>query len=64
MLLPEYPVHFASPLASNRLEGVVTNGQSTRTFSYDAAGNVTHDARSGVGYGYAYDAAGRMASLP
>ena len=28
--------------------------------SYDAAGNVTYDNRLGQGYGYTYNAAGRM----
>ena len=35
----------------------------TRSFTYDAAGNVTYDNRSGQGYGYTYDTAGRMASF-
>nr|MCU0910611.1 hypothetical protein [Paracoccaceae bacterium] len=31
-----------------------------RTFLHDDAGNVLYDNRAGGGYGYAYDAAGRM----
>ena len=38
-------------------------GGQTRAFTYDAAGNVTYDARSGTGYGYNYDAANRMESF-
>ena len=38
-------------------------GGHTRTFTYDAAGNTTYDNRSGGGYGYTYDALGRMASF-
>ena len=38
-------------------------GWQTRTFTYDAAGNVIYDARSGVGYGYTYDAQNRMESF-
>jgi len=38
-------------------------GASSRQFTYDAAGNVIYDARSGVGYGYGYDAANRMDTL-
>ena len=39
------------------------SGGQTRSFTYDAAGNVTYDARSGVGYGYTYNAANRMESF-
>ena len=35
----------------------------SRSFTYDAAGNVTYDNRSGQGFGYTYDNAGRMASF-
>jgi YD repeat-containing protein len=35
----------------------------TRTFTTDAAGNVTYDNRNGQGYGYTYDQAGRMVSF-
>ena len=38
-------------------------GATARAFTYDAAGNVIYDARSGVGYGYGYDAANRMDTL-
>ncbi len=34
-----------------------------RTLTYDAADNVTYDNRNGQGYGYNYDAAGRMSSF-
>jgi RHS repeat-associated protein len=35
----------------------------TRGFTYDAAGNVTAEARPGGTYGYTYNAAGRMAEF-
>lgn len=34
-----------------------------RIFTHDAAGNVTYDNRSGGGYGYTYNAAGRLKEL-
>ena len=46
---------------SNLLQSVA--GGSTRGFTYDAAGNVTYDNRSGTGYGYSYSAANRMADM-
>ena len=45
----------------NRLASI--SGGSTRTFTHDAAGNVTYDNRSGTGYGYTYNAANRMESF-
>ena len=48
-----------TPTTSNLLQSVA--GGQTRAFTYDAAGNATYDAWSGVGYGYSYDAANRMA---
>ena len=39
------------------------SGGTTRTFTYDAAGNVTYDNRTGQGYGYTYNAANRMESF-
>ena len=43
-------------LTDNRLMSIA--GATSRQFTYNAAGNVIHDARSGVGYGYGCDAAG------
>ncbi|WP_170157861.1 RHS repeat domain-containing protein [Litoreibacter meonggei] len=45
---------------NNRLDSVSRASAAVRTFTHDAAGNVTYDDRSGTGYGYDYDAAGRM----
>jgi len=45
----------------NRLASIA--GSTARTFTHDAAGNVTYDNRSGAGYGYTYDAANRMESF-
>ena len=45
----------------NRLASIA--GGTTRTFTHDAAGNVTYDNRVGQGYGYSYDAANRMESF-
>ena len=48
---------------SNRLDQIAEASGHTRTFTDDAAGNVTYDNRSGGGYGYSYDAAGRMSEM-
>lgn len=53
---------YTFPAASNRLSSIAT-GQNTRSFSYDPAGNVTYDNRTGGEYGYTYDAAGRMSAF-
>ena len=39
------------------------SGGTARTFTHDAAGNVTYDSRTGQGYGYTYNAANRMESF-
>ena len=54
---------YTYPLTSNRLESIAEAGGFNRAFTYDAAGNVTYDNRSGGGYGYTYNAAGRMDSF-
>ncbi|MEO1538079.1 MAG: hypothetical protein AAFR73_10135 [Pseudomonadota bacterium] len=50
-------------VSDNRLASIAEGSGHTRTFTYDAAGNTTYDNRSGLGYGYTYDAAGRMATF-
>ncbi len=52
---------YSYPAISNRLAAIA--GPTARTFTHDAAGNVTYDDRTGVGYGYDYDTAGRMESF-
>ena len=54
---------YTYPAANNRLQSVALGSGGTRSFTYDAAGNVTYDNRSGQGFGYTYDNAGRMASF-
>jgi RHS repeat-associated protein len=54
---------YAYPALSNRLGTITLGAGGTRTFTYDAAGNVTYDNRNGQGYGYTYDQAGRMVSF-
>jgi RHS repeat-associated protein len=51
-----------SPL-TNRLSSVSLNGEPSRTFTHDAAGNIIEDVRGGHVYGYSYDAAGHLASV-
>jgi YD repeat-containing protein len=52
---------YSYPSTSNRLSSIAQGAGGTRAFTYDAAGNVTFDNRTGGGY--TYDAAGRMAQL-
>ena len=54
---------YTYPATSNRLDQIVFGSGGGRTLTYDAAGNVTFDNRNGPGYGYNYDAAGRMSSF-
>ncbi|MEQ6205020.1 hypothetical protein ABMC88_18440, partial [Sulfitobacter sp. HNIBRBA2951] len=54
---------YTYPLTSNKLESITQGAGGTRTLLYDAAGNVTYDNRNGGGYGYTYNAAGRMESF-
>ncbi|WP_208353075.1 RHS repeat domain-containing protein [Pseudaestuariivita rosea] len=51
------------PQTNNLLQQVNEKTGHARTFTYDAAGNVIYDNRSGGGYGFTYDAANRMASM-
>lgn len=51
------------PATSNRLTSVVEGSTTLRTFTYDAAGNITDDGRGGTAVDYAYDAAGRLRTV-
>ena len=48
---------------SNRIDGIVTNSTPTRSLTYDDAGNVLTDTKSGVTTTYTYNHAGRMSAL-
>jgi RHS repeat-associated protein len=48
---------------SNQLSSITLGAGGTRTFTHDAAGNITYDNRSGGGYGYTYDGLGRLESF-
>ncbi|WP_421700994.1 RHS repeat-associated core domain-containing protein [Aliiroseovarius sp.] len=52
---------YSYPASSNRLTAIA--GATARSFTHDAAGNVTYDNRTGVGHGYDYDVAGRLESF-
>ena len=54
---------YAYPGASNRLASIAQAGATVRSFTYDAAGNMTGDTRSGTAYAAAISDAGRMAQL-
>lgn len=54
---------YTYPATSNRLSSIALGAGGSRAFTYDAAGNVTLDNRTGGGYSYTYDSAGWMASF-
>jgi YD repeat-containing protein len=54
---------YTYPLTSNRLSLINLATGGSRGFTYDAAGNVTAEARAGGTYGYTYNAAGRMSEF-
>lgn len=51
------------PGGSNRLSGVTIGGTPERAFTYDGAGNIASDTRSGVKYDYAYNARNRLETV-
>lgn len=52
---------YAYPSTSNRLLSITPAGQTARTFSYDAAGDIVTDTRSGaLGMSFQYDVEGRL----
>ena len=54
---------YTYPGTSNRLSLITLATGGTRGFTYDAAGNVTAEARPGGTYAYTYNAAGRMSEF-
>jgi hypothetical protein len=53
---------YAYPPTSNKLS-TVTEGSNVRTFTHDAAGNVTADDRTGTMFNYRYNNRGRLDRL-
>jgi len=53
---------YSTDSASNRLLSA-TLGSTTRSFTYDGAGNITADARGSTTYGLAYNKANRLAEV-
>jgi YD repeat-containing protein len=54
---------YAYPATSNRLASVTLGAATERAFTYDAAGSLTGDTRSGVTNAYRIDDSGRMDQL-
>ncbi|WP_295557691.1 RHS repeat-associated core domain-containing protein [uncultured Hyphomicrobium sp.] len=46
--------------SNNRVSGVEIGGTPERTFTYDNAGNITQDSRSGTAYAYGYNNRNRL----
>ena len=54
---------YSYPATSNRLTSITLGAGGSRPFTYDGAGNVITDTRSGTVYGYTYNSAGRLSAL-
>ena len=54
---------FTYPATSNRVQSVVRAGSTTRSITYDAAGNIATDSRSGGPYTYGYNNANRLKTV-
>jgi YD repeat-containing protein len=53
---------YSTDTSSNRLLSA-TLGSTTRSFTYDGAGNITADATGSTTYGLAYNKANRLAGV-
>jgi RHS repeat-associated protein len=51
------------PATSNRVQSVVRAAVTTRSLTYDGAGNIATDTRSGIPYVYAYNNANRLKTV-
>jgi RHS repeat-associated protein len=51
---------YGYPAGSNRLDDVTQGSSTVRSFTHDAAGNITHDDRAGTVYRYLYNDRGRL----
>ena len=51
------------PYNNNLVSGITQGSTTVRAFSYDGAGNITTDNRSGTTYNYGYNKRGRLAEL-
>ena len=48
------------PGTSNRIDSIVRNAATVRSFTYDGAGNIATDVRSGTTFAYGYNNANRL----
>jgi RHS repeat-associated protein len=55
--------NFQYPATSNRVQSVVRATVTTRSLTYDGAGNIATDTRSGIPYVYAYNNANRLKTV-
>ncbi len=55
--------NFTYPATSNRVQSVVRATVTTRSLTYDAAGNILTDSRSGGPYTYSYNKANRLKTV-
>jgi RHS repeat-associated protein len=51
------------PSTSNKLSSILVGATTTRSLTYDAAGNIATDTRSGTPYTYTYNARNRLGTV-
>jgi RHS repeat-associated protein len=55
--------NYTYPATSNRVQSVVRLAATTRSLTYDGAGNIATDTRSGIPYAYTYNNANRLKTV-
>ena len=51
---------YTYPATNNKLQSIVRNAATVRSFTYDGAGNIATDVRSGTTFAYGYNNANRL----
>ena len=54
---------YTYPATNNKLQSIVRNAATVRSFTYDNAGNMATDVRSGITYAYTYNNANRLKTV-
>ena len=54
---------YTYPATNNKLQSIVRNAATVRSFTYDNAGNIATDVRSGTTFAYGYNNANRLKTV-
>ena len=54
---------YTYPATNNKLQSIVRNAATVRSFTYDNAGNMATDVRSGTTFAYGYNNANRLKTV-